>query len=72
MAGDYPEVGLIPQDTMIHVKYRLLPERAFTVFSSGPFSIVAPYACLQQPYFFDVVTKIIDVATNSTQTKSTC
>ena len=40
------------------------------VFFPGPFSIVAPPTHIQQPYFFDVVTKMIDVVTNSAQTTS--
>ena len=39
---------------------------------SIPFSIVPPLSCLQQPNFFDVVPKMIDVIKNSTQTMPTC
>ena len=39
---------------------------------SIPFSIMPPMPCLQQPNFFDVVPKMIDVVTNSTQTMPTC
>ena len=39
---------------------------------SLPFSIVPSMLYLQQPNLFDVVPKMIDVVTNSTQTMPTC
>ena len=42
----------------------------YSVFSLGPFSIAAPHA-FNKRFFFDVVTQMIDVVTNSAQTTPT-